>query len=103
MTKKNQGIQPRVASADDCHAVLNQTKDSAPNRRPIEMVKATMAHFLRGVTFRRRANNTGGTLNPKRLSNGKQPRNVSPPPTKSKNAGMMMLSVLNIQPTRIAI
>jgi hypothetical protein len=45
----------------------------------------------------------GGMLWPNRFSIGKHPRNHPAPPITSKTAGMMILSVLKIQPVRIAI
>ena len=60
----------------------------------------TTDHFLIGSSFNRLAYSTGGTLNPNRCSTGKQPRSTGPPPMKSKNAGITMLSVLKIQPIR---
>ena len=45
----------------------------------------------------------GGMLWPKRFSSGSQPRTQPAPASKSRAAGIMMLSVLKIQPVRIAI
>src|SRR6185436_12510674 len=75
----------------------------------IEVVVATKAHFFRGMILMRRDIISGGTLWPKRLSSGRAPRiqaraHLGVPrafSNESSTAGMMLLSVLKIQPVRI--
>ena len=61
------------------------------------------ADLLRGICLSCLANSTGGMLKPKRFKTGSSPRMTLLPPIASRKAGMMMLSVLKIQPIRTRI
>ena len=64
---------------------------------------ATSAHFFTGSSANMPEANSGGTLCPARLSTGNMPRSKPESTTASSTAGMMIVSVLKIQPTRTTI
>ena len=78
----------------------DQTAASTANHAAIARLVSTSAHFLRGRRARAPESSSGGTLWPTRLSTGSRPRREPESTTASRTAGMMIVSVLKIQPTR---
>ena len=94
----------KVAVAAYCSANPD-AKIPANNRKQIDIrpVVTNTANFFRGNSLIRRARSSGGTLWPKRFNIGRHPLTQPAPEIVSTTAGMMILSVLKIQPVLITI
>ena len=81
----------------------SQATASIPKQAAIARLVITSDHFFRGARARPPAASSGGTLWPPRLSTGRRPRSNPESTTASSTAGMMIVSVLKIHPTRTTI